>query len=143
MALQACPFAGIAANPATVGRPRPEMAARSPVSRLSDLDGRKSGFESHRSRSPSARRTGRCAAGGVYGSVARGDDHRESDLDLLVSFAGEEAHTSTSLAVALSEETGRRVQVGSLSTVRRRLSCSSTFSARAECCSIVMTNGRR
>jgi predicted nucleotidyltransferase len=28
----------------------------------------------------------------VYGSVARGDDHPQSDLDLLVSFVGEEAH---------------------------------------------------
>jgi predicted nucleotidyltransferase len=55
----------------------------------------------------------------VYGSVARGDDHPGSDLDLLVSFASEEAHTSASLAVALTEEMGRRVQVVSLSTARR------------------------
>ena len=50
----------------------------------------------------------------VYGSVARGDDHPGSDLDLLVSFAGEGAHTAASLAGALTEETGRRVQVVSL-----------------------------
>jgi predicted nucleotidyltransferase len=54
----------------------------------------------------------------VYGSVARGDDHPQSDLDLLVSFTSEEAHSSASLALALSEETGRRVQVVSLSTAR-------------------------
>jgi len=55
----------------------------------------------------------------VYGSVARGDDRPESDLDLLVSFAREEAQTAASLAVALGEEIGRRVQVVSLATVRR------------------------
>src|SRR5919204_719118 len=55
----------------------------------------------------------------VYGSVARGDDRPDSDLDLLVSFAREEAHTAASLAVALGEEIGRRVQVVSLATVRR------------------------
>jgi predicted nucleotidyltransferase len=55
----------------------------------------------------------------VYGSVARSDDHPRSDLDLLISFTSEEAHSSASLGVALSEETGRRVQVVSLSTARR------------------------
>jgi predicted nucleotidyltransferase len=55
----------------------------------------------------------------VYGSVAHGEDHPGSDLDLLVSFASEEAYTSASLAVALTEETGCRVQVVSLSTARR------------------------
>jgi predicted nucleotidyltransferase len=55
----------------------------------------------------------------VYGSVARGDDHRGSDVDLLVSFAGEEAHTAACLAVALTEETGRRVQVVSLTAAQR------------------------
>jgi predicted nucleotidyltransferase len=54
----------------------------------------------------------------VYGSVARGDDHPRSDLDLLVSFTSEEAHSSASLALALSEETGRRVQVVSLSAAQ-------------------------
>ena len=55
----------------------------------------------------------------VYGSVARGDDRPGSDLDLLVSFAHEEAHTAASLAAALSGETGRRVQVISLAAARR------------------------
>jgi predicted nucleotidyltransferase len=54
----------------------------------------------------------------VYGSVARGDDHSGSDLDLLVSFASEEAHSAASLAVVLTEKTGCRVQVVSLSTAR-------------------------
>jgi predicted nucleotidyltransferase len=43
----------------------------------------------------------------VYGSCARGDDRPESELDLLVSFTGEEAHTAASLAVALTEKVGR------------------------------------
>jgi predicted nucleotidyltransferase len=55
----------------------------------------------------------------VYGSVARGDDHSGSDLDLLVSFASEDAHTSASLAAALTGEAGRRVQVVSLTAARR------------------------
>jgi predicted nucleotidyltransferase len=55
----------------------------------------------------------------VYGSVARGDDGPSSDVDVLVSFAREESHSAASLAVALGEEIGRRVQVVSLATVRR------------------------
>jgi predicted nucleotidyltransferase len=55
----------------------------------------------------------------LYGSVARGDDRPGSDLDLLVSFGHEEAHTAASLAVALAEGMGRRVQVLSLATARR------------------------
>ena len=55
----------------------------------------------------------------IYGSVARGDDRPGSDLDLLISFAREEAHTAASLEVALTEAIGRRVQVVSLTTARR------------------------
>jgi predicted nucleotidyltransferase len=55
----------------------------------------------------------------VYGSVARGDDRSESDLDLLVSFAREDAHTAASLAATLGEEIGRRVQVVSLAAAAR------------------------
>jgi predicted nucleotidyltransferase len=55
----------------------------------------------------------------IYGSVARGDDRPRSDLDLLISFAREEAHTAASLEVALTEAIGRRVQVVSLTTARR------------------------
>jgi predicted nucleotidyltransferase len=50
----------------------------------------------------------------VYGSVARGDDRSDSDVDLLVSLAREDAHTAASLAASLGEELGRRVQVVSL-----------------------------
>ena len=50
----------------------------------------------------------------VYGSVARGDDRPDSDVDLLVSLAREDAHTTASLAASLGEELGRRVQVVSL-----------------------------
>ena len=55
----------------------------------------------------------------VYGSVARGDDRPDSDLDLLVSLAREDAHTAASLAAALGEELGRRVQVVSLAAAAR------------------------
>jgi predicted nucleotidyltransferase len=55
----------------------------------------------------------------VFGSVARGDDRPGSDIDLLVSFAREEAHTAASLGAAFAEELGRRVQVVSLATARR------------------------
>jgi predicted nucleotidyltransferase len=55
----------------------------------------------------------------VYGSVARGDDHTESDVDLLVSLAREDAHTAASLAASLGEELGRRVQMISLKAAGR------------------------
>jgi predicted nucleotidyltransferase len=55
----------------------------------------------------------------VYGSVARGDDRPDSDVDLLVSFAREDARTAASLAATLGEEMGRRVQVVSLAAARR------------------------
>src|SRR5919204_4687229 len=55
----------------------------------------------------------------VYGSVARGDDRPGSDVDLLVSFAREDAHTAALLAASLGEELGRRVQVVSLEAAGR------------------------
>jgi predicted nucleotidyltransferase len=55
----------------------------------------------------------------VYGSVARGDDRPDSDVDLLVSLAREDAHTAASLAASLVKELGRRVQVVSLGVAGR------------------------
>jgi predicted nucleotidyltransferase len=55
----------------------------------------------------------------VYGSVARGDDGPESDVDILVSLARENAHTTASLAASLGEELGRRAQVVSLDAAER------------------------
>jgi len=55
----------------------------------------------------------------VYGSVARGDDRPDSDVDLLVSLAREDAHTAASLAATIGEELGRRVQVVSLAAAAR------------------------
>jgi uncharacterized protein len=55
----------------------------------------------------------------VYGSVARGDDHPDSDVDLLVSLAREGAHTAASLVASVGEELGRRVQVVSLKAAER------------------------
>ena len=55
----------------------------------------------------------------VYGSVARGDDRPASDVDLLVSFAREDAHTAASPATTLGGAIGRRVQVVSLPAATR------------------------
>jgi predicted nucleotidyltransferase len=55
----------------------------------------------------------------VYGSTARGDDRPDSDVDLLVSFRHEEAHTAASLAGTLTEEIGREVHVTSLEAALR------------------------
>jgi predicted nucleotidyltransferase len=56
----------------------------------------------------------------LFGSTARGDDRPDSDVDLLVSFAQEEFHSTATLAATLGEEIGRRVQVVSLDAARRR-----------------------
>lgn len=54
----------------------------------------------------------------VFGSIARGDDHPRSDVDLVVSFAREDFHSAATLAETLGEEIGRSVQVVSLETAR-------------------------
>jgi predicted nucleotidyltransferase len=47
----------------------------------------------------------------LFGSFARGEEHARSDLDLLVSFAGEDGLASARLARRLGDVVGRRVQV--------------------------------
>lgn len=56
----------------------------------------------------------------VYGSVARGDETPESDLDLLVSLAEDRPDAAVKLAVRLEGALGRRVDVARLGRVRER-----------------------
>jgi predicted nucleotidyltransferase len=55
----------------------------------------------------------------LFGSTARGDDGPDSDVDVLVSFAQEEFHSTATLAATLSEEIGRKVQIVSLEAAHR------------------------
>ena len=56
----------------------------------------------------------------VYGSVARGDDTPQSDLDVLVSLATDRPDAAVKLAVRLEGVLGRRVDVARLGRVRER-----------------------
>lgn len=53
----------------------------------------------------------------LYGSVARGDEDAGSDLDLLVSFAGDRASDAFELAARLQRVVGRRVDIARLERV--------------------------
>jgi predicted nucleotidyltransferase len=53
----------------------------------------------------------------LYGSVARGDEDGGSDLDLLVSFAGDRPADQRALALRLERVVGRRVDIGNLDRV--------------------------
>lgn len=50
----------------------------------------------------------------LYGSVARGDEHLESDIDILVVLRNESLHTRMGLVGRLEEIMGRRVQLVTL-----------------------------
>ena len=50
----------------------------------------------------------------LYGSLARGEEDPDSDLDLLVSLAGDSRLASLDFAACLQGETGRRVDVAHL-----------------------------
>lgn len=54
----------------------------------------------------------------VYGSVARGEDTPQSDLDVLVSFAEDRPDAAVKLAVRLEGALGRRVDVARLDRVQ-------------------------
>ncbi len=54
----------------------------------------------------------------LYGSVARGDDTPDSDLDLLVSLGGNRPDASVKLAVRLERAAGREVDVARLDRIR-------------------------
>ncbi len=54
----------------------------------------------------------------LYGSAARGDDRRDSDVDLLVEFRDDAAGSTLDLGVRLGEAVGRRVDVARLSRVK-------------------------
>jgi predicted nucleotidyltransferase len=53
----------------------------------------------------------------VYGSVARGDETPESDLDLLVSLAKDRPEAAVKLAVRLERVLGRQVDVARLNRI--------------------------
>jgi predicted nucleotidyltransferase len=55
----------------------------------------------------------------LYGSLARGDEDAGSDLDLLVSLAGNRSTVSPDLVVRLEEVAGRRVDVAQLERVEK------------------------
>jgi predicted nucleotidyltransferase len=53
----------------------------------------------------------------LYGSVARGDDTLDSDVDLLVSFGEDRADSAVKLAVRVERAVGRDVDVARLNRV--------------------------
>lgn len=55
----------------------------------------------------------------VYGSVARGDDTSDSDLDLLVLLAEDQPDAAVKLAVRLERRLGRKVDVARLNRIER------------------------
>lgn len=54
----------------------------------------------------------------LYGSVARGDDAPDSDLDLLVSLGADRAEAAVKLAVRLERAVGREVDVARLNRIQ-------------------------
>jgi hypothetical protein len=58
----------------------------------------------------------------VFGSVARGDDHKDSDVDLLVDFqAGTTLFDQVALEHELSDMLGRKVDVVSARALNKHL----------------------
>ncbi len=56
---------------------------------------------------------------GVFGSVARGDDHEKSDLDILVTFEGKATFDQfMDLKLYLEDTFGRSVDLGTYDTLR-------------------------
>jgi predicted nucleotidyltransferase len=56
----------------------------------------------------------------VYGSVARGDDMADSDVDVLVALAKDAPDAGVRLAVRLERKLGRQVDVARLERVAQR-----------------------
>jgi predicted nucleotidyltransferase len=56
----------------------------------------------------------------VFGSVARGDDHAESDVDLLVALRDPGLHPRVALAERLRKRTGLKLEVVALEDALRR-----------------------
>ena len=55
----------------------------------------------------------------VFGSMARGDDRKESDVDILVTFEGKATFDNfMGLKLDLEELLGRRVDLGTPNTLR-------------------------
>jgi predicted nucleotidyltransferase len=57
----------------------------------------------------------------LYGSLARGDEDADSDLDLLVSFAEDRPSTGVELAVRLERANDRRVDIADLRRIEARV----------------------
>lgn len=57
----------------------------------------------------------------LYGSLARGDEDKGSDLDLLVSFASDHPSTAVKLASRLERLCGRRVDIARLERVEAQV----------------------
>ena len=56
----------------------------------------------------------------LYGSLARGDEDADSDLDLLISFANDRPSVGVELAVRLERASGRQVDIADLERVEKR-----------------------
>jgi predicted nucleotidyltransferase len=55
----------------------------------------------------------------LYGSTARGDERRDSDVDVLVEFRNDASGSTSALARRLEEAAGRPVDIARLSGVRK------------------------
>jgi len=55
----------------------------------------------------------------LYGSTARGDERRDSDVDLLIEFRDDASGSTSALARRLEEAAGRPVDVARLARVRK------------------------
>jgi predicted nucleotidyltransferase len=56
----------------------------------------------------------------LYGSLARGDEDVDSDLDLLISFAEDRPSAGVELAVRLERASGRQVDIADLRRIEAR-----------------------
>jgi predicted nucleotidyltransferase len=56
----------------------------------------------------------------LYGSLARGDEDADSDLDLLISFAEDRPSVGVELSVRLERASGRQVDIADLERVEKR-----------------------
>jgi predicted nucleotidyltransferase len=68
---------------------------------------------------PALRRKYRVESLAVFGSMARGDDHEGSDVDILVTFEGRATFDNfMGLKLDLEDLLGRRVDLGTPGTLR-------------------------
>ncbi|MHB1561082.1 MAG: nucleotidyltransferase family protein [Isosphaeraceae bacterium] len=71
---------------------------------------------------PALRKKYRVRSLAVFGSMARGDDHDESDVDILVTFDGNpDFDRYMGLKLDLEDLVGRRVDLGTPETLRPQI----------------------